>query len=172
MDNCPKKSGTLRSLPIFGPKDGTHSRRIVSALLQGTSAFPARRGAIRKKYYQKGGILQMGKRSKVENKNSVNLWTKIALIAVAVIFVASVALTTIVSSGIMLRSQDGFSSENYEIIFGHRRIFAAKKAGLAPIANLSNFPCGKCARFSVGMYSRQTKKKPQRQCHLDKLARV
>lgn len=115
MDNCPKKSGTLRSLPIFGPKDGTHSRRIVSALLQGTSAFPARRGAIRKKYYQKGGILQMGKRSKVENKNSVNLWTKIALIAVAVIFVASVALTTIVSSGIMLRSQDGFSSENYEI---------------------------------------------------------
>lgn len=57
----------------------------------------------------------MGKRSKVENKSSVNLWTKVALIAVAFIFVASIALSTVVSSGIMLRSQDGFSSENYEI---------------------------------------------------------
>lgn len=57
----------------------------------------------------------MGKRSKVENKNSVSLWTKVALIAVAAIFVASIALSTVVSSGILLRSQNGFSSENYKI---------------------------------------------------------
>ena len=57
----------------------------------------------------------MGKRSKVENKNSVNLWTKVALIAVAAIFVVSIALSTVVSSGILLRSQNGFSSANYDI---------------------------------------------------------
>ena len=57
----------------------------------------------------------MGKTAKVQNKNSTNLWTKVALIAVVVIFVASIALSTIVSSGVLLRSQDGFSSANYEI---------------------------------------------------------
>ena len=57
----------------------------------------------------------MGKNSKVKTTNSVSIWTKVALIAVAAIFVASIALTTVVSSGVLLRSQKGFSSENYEI---------------------------------------------------------
>lgn len=57
----------------------------------------------------------MGKNSKVKTNNSVSIWTKVALIAVAAIFVASIALSTVVSSGVLLRSQKGFSSENYEI---------------------------------------------------------
>lgn len=57
----------------------------------------------------------MGKNSKVKTTNSVSIWTKVALIAVAAIFVASIALSTVVSSGVLLRSQKGFSSENYEI---------------------------------------------------------
>ena len=57
----------------------------------------------------------MGKKATAQNKNSINVWTKIALIAVAVIFVASLALSSVVSSGILLRSQDGLSSANYEI---------------------------------------------------------
>ena len=51
----------------------------------------------------------------VETKSSVGLWTKVAFIFVALILVASIALTTITSSGFLLRSEDGYSTENYEI---------------------------------------------------------
>lgn len=50
-----------------------------------------------------------------EKKSSVNLWTNIALISVAVLLVASIVLSTVLSSGIILRSADAFKSENYEI---------------------------------------------------------
>ena len=50
-----------------------------------------------------------------EKKSSVSLWTNIALISVAVLLVASIVLSTVLSSGIILRSADAFKSENYEI---------------------------------------------------------
>ena len=50
-----------------------------------------------------------------EKKSSVNIWTNVMLAVVAVILVASIALSVVLSSGIMLRSADAFKSENYEI---------------------------------------------------------
>lgn len=50
-----------------------------------------------------------------EKKSSVSFWTNIALISVAVLLVASIVLSTVLSSGIILRSADAFKSENYEI---------------------------------------------------------
>ena len=62
MDNCPKKSGTLRSHSLF-LRDEAAFVSFASTPSLWASAFPARRGAIRKKYYRKGGILQNGKKS-------------------------------------------------------------------------------------------------------------
>lgn len=117
MDNCPKKSGTLRYFP-------TCHRSVACRLSRAAG------GVIRKKYYRKGGNSQMGKgkRSREKNaaeilntveapkkKSSINVWTKVMLVAVALILVASLAITYISTSGILLRAPYALKSENFEI---------------------------------------------------------
>ena len=50
-----------------------------------------------------------------EKKSSVNLWTNVMLIALAIILVASIALSVVSSSAVLLRSSDAFKTENFEI---------------------------------------------------------
>lgn len=69
-----------------------------------------------------------GKRSKERNaaeligsvaspkkKDSVKIWTNAMIITVAVLLVASMALSFVMSSGILLRAPSAFESENFEI---------------------------------------------------------
>ena len=50
-----------------------------------------------------------------KKKDSINVWTKVMLIAVVIILVASIAVTYVVSSGILLRAPKAVKSENFEI---------------------------------------------------------
>ena len=55
------------------------------------------------------------KNTKKRSGSSANVWTKVLLIVVALIIVASTALTYIGTSGILLRAPKAFKSENFEI---------------------------------------------------------
>ena len=53
--------------------------------------------------------------SKKKNEDKMGVWTKVLLISVVLIIVASLALTYISTSGILLRAPKAFKSENFEI---------------------------------------------------------
>ena len=52
---------------------------------------------------------------KKKNEDKMGIWTKVLLISVVLIIVASLALTYISTSGILLRAPKAFKSENFEI---------------------------------------------------------
>lgn len=52
---------------------------------------------------------------KSKKSGGMNVWTKVLLISVALIIVASIALTYIGTSGILLRAPKAFKTENFEI---------------------------------------------------------
>ena len=55
------------------------------------------------------------KNAKSKSQSSANVWTKVLLIVVSLVIVASLALTYIGTSGILLRAPKAYKTENFEM---------------------------------------------------------